>query len=72
MPCLLYTLTTAAWFHRETGSDWDKDLAEDVKGECEEKYGQVDFIKVEKESQVRIIVPALTSRVLMSCRAKST
>ena len=53
MLCLLYTLTTAAWFHRETGSDWDKDLAEDVKGECEEKYGQVDFIKVEKESQVR-------------------
>lgn len=40
-------------FYRETERDWDKDLAEDVKGEAEEKYGRVDFIKVEKESQVR-------------------
>lgn len=36
----------------ETEHDWDKDLAEDVKNECEEKYGSVSFIKVEKESQV--------------------
>ena len=36
----------------ETDHDWDRDLADDVKGECEEKYGHVDFIKVEKESQV--------------------
>lgn len=35
----------------ETERDWDKDLAEDVKSEIEEKYGRVDFIKVEKESQ---------------------
>ena len=34
--------------------DWDKDLADDVKGECEEKYGPVDRIKVVKESQVMI------------------
>jgi RNA-binding protein 39 len=38
---------------RETERDWDKDLAEDVKGECEEKYGKVEAIKVEKETQVR-------------------
>jgi hypothetical protein len=37
---------------RETERDWDKDLAEDVKGECESKYGPVTAIKVEKETQV--------------------
>jgi len=37
---------------RETERDWDKDLAEDVKGECENKYGPVMTIKVEKETQV--------------------
>ncbi|KZT02659.1 splicing factor, CC1-like protein [Laetiporus sulphureus 93-53] len=40
----------------ETERDWDKELAEDVKGECEEKYGKVEFIKVEKESQGEIYV----------------
>ncbi|CAL1695695.1 unnamed protein product [Somion occarium] len=40
----------------ETERDWDKDLADDVKGECEEKYGHVEFIKVEKESQGEIYV----------------
>jgi RNA-binding protein 39 len=40
--------------HRETERDWDKDLAEDVKGECSTKYGPVQAIKVEKETQVRI------------------
>lgn len=28
----------------------------DVKEECEEKYGRVDFIKIEKESQVCLLV----------------
>lgn len=37
---------------RETERDWDKDLADDVKGECEDKYGPVEAIKVEKETQV--------------------
>ncbi|KAF8530949.1 hypothetical protein JB92DRAFT_2804066 [Gautieria morchelliformis] len=40
----------------ETERDWDKDLAEDVKGECEQQYGKVDRIKVEKESQGEIYV----------------
>jgi len=38
----------------ETDADWDKELAEDVKGECETKYGPVDRIKVERESQGEI------------------
>ncbi|KAF7792635.1 hypothetical protein EIP86_003732 [Pleurotus ostreatoroseus] len=40
----------------ESERDWDKDLAEDVKGECEEKYGKVEFIKIERESQGEIYV----------------
>ncbi|KDQ63590.1 hypothetical protein JAAARDRAFT_120563 [Jaapia argillacea MUCL 33604] len=40
----------------ETERDWDKDLADDVKGECEEKYGKVEAIKVESESQGEIYV----------------
>ena len=39
---------------RETEKDWDTDLAEDIKGEVEAKYGPVLKIKVEKESQVRL------------------
>jgi len=35
---------------RETERDWDKDLAEEVKGECEDKYGRVEAIKVDKDS----------------------
>ncbi|KAF5390241.1 hypothetical protein D9757_002975 [Collybiopsis confluens] len=40
----------------ETEKDWDKDLAEDVKGECEQKYGKVEAIKIEKETQGEIYV----------------
>ncbi|KAF8227436.1 splicing factor, CC1-like protein [Tricholoma matsutake] len=40
----------------ETERDWDKDLADDVKGECEDKYGPVEAIKVEKETQGEIYV----------------
>ncbi len=38
--------------NRETERDWDKDLADDVKSECATKYGPVQAIKVEKETQV--------------------
>ena len=58
---------------RESGNDWDKELAEDVKGECEEKYGKVEAIKVEKETQVR--VRPLHFAVTVAdplCREKST
>ena len=37
---------------REIERDWDKELAEEVAGECGDKYGPVVGIKVEKESQV--------------------
>ncbi|KAG5635618.1 hypothetical protein H0H81_010601 [Sphagnurus paluster] len=40
----------------ETERDWDRDLADDVRGECEEKYGPVEAIKVEKETQGEIYV----------------
>lgn len=38
---------------RESEKDWDKDLADEVKHECEEKYGKVLALTVEKETQVR-------------------
>jgi len=41
---------------QETDPDWDKDLAEDVKGECSSKYGQVAHIKVERDSDGEIYV----------------
>jgi RNA-binding protein 39 len=34
----------------ETDRDWDKDLADDVREECEAKYGRVEAIKVDTES----------------------
>lgn len=36
----------------ETERNWDLDLAEDVKGEVESKYGKLKRIKVEKMSAV--------------------
>jgi hypothetical protein len=51
LPYVIFSLSSL--FYRETDADWDKELAEDVKGECETKYGPVDRIKVEKESQVK-------------------
>jgi hypothetical protein len=50
--CWMYLADGMLVVPRETERDWDKDLAEDVKGECEEKYGNVLAIKVEKETQV--------------------
>ncbi|TFK30409.1 splicing factor, CC1-like protein [Coprinopsis marcescibilis] len=40
----------------ESETNWDNDLAEDVKSECESKYGKVLAIKVEKDSQGEIYV----------------
>jgi len=37
---------------RETERNWDLDLAEDIKGEVESKYGTVKRIKVDKMSAV--------------------
>ena len=51
--CTCNDLFLTLVFFRETDADWDKELADDVKGECEAKYGPVDRIKVERESQVK-------------------
>ncbi|WVQ74830.1 hypothetical protein IAR50_004437 [Cryptococcus sp. DSM 104548] len=40
----------------ETERNWDLDLAEDVKGEVESKYGQVVRIKVEKMSAGEVYI----------------
>ncbi|KAL7423463.1 Phosphatidylinositol-3-phosphatase SAC1 [Cryptotrichosporon argae] len=40
----------------ETERNWDLDLAEDVKGECERKYGKVDRIKVDKMSAGEVYI----------------
>ena len=48
---------------RETDPDWDKELAEDCKIELD-KYGNVQFLKVEKESQVRDCIHNKTSTML--------
>lgn len=45
-------LTPLICCYRESEPDWDTDLAEDVKGECQSKYGSVIHIKVEKDSEV--------------------
>lgn len=37
----------------ESERGWDMELRDDVKGECEEKYGPVLAIAIEKESTVR-------------------
>ncbi|TEB35085.1 splicing factor, CC1-like protein [Coprinellus micaceus] len=35
----------------ETEANWDKELADEVKGECESKYGPVTALKVERDSE---------------------
>lgn len=57
---------------RESGNDWDRELADDVKGECEGKYGPVLAIKVERDSQVSIVRLLLPFRALTLRRARST
>ena len=43
---------------RESERNWDLDLAEDVKGEVESKYGIVRRIKVDKMSAVSLYCSA--------------
>jgi hypothetical protein len=50
----------------ETERNWDLDMAEDIKGEVESKYGPIRKIKVDKMSRVSYylyISIKLTSRV---------
>jgi RNA-binding protein 39 len=44
----------------ETERNWDLDLAEDVKGEVETKYGKLKRIKVDKMSAVSVGSKPLT------------
>ena len=69
--CFAVYINTSWLLIRETERDWDKDLDEDVKSECEEKYGHVEFIKVEKESQVGGSMPSEYT-ILIHNRARST
>jgi hypothetical protein len=54
---LVLTLTFQAdHIFRETEPDWEKSLSDDVKAECESKFGgRVERIVVEKESKVNPI-----------------
>lgn len=45
-------------------------MAEDVKGECEEKYGKVEAIKVEKETQVRTSLPSRSLTLLTNSQGE--
>jgi len=38
-------------FYRETGEAWIKELEDDVRGECESKYGHVVHISLDPNSQ---------------------
>jgi RNA-binding protein 39 len=40
----------------ESESNWDRDLGDDVKQECERRYGKVEAIKVERDTQGEIYV----------------
>jgi len=40
----------------ETDPDWDRELADEVKKECEEQYGKVSALKVERDSAGEIYV----------------
>lgn len=48
---MLLVLTRPAHHpRRETERDWDVELADEVKGECEAKYGPVEKCHVDKDS----------------------
>ena len=55
----------------ETERNWDLDLAEDVKGEIEGKYGKLKRIKVDKMSAVGLLL-LMDEIWLMRSRAKYT
>ena len=52
----------------ETERDWDTELRDDVKLECETKYGKVLEIYVEKDSAVRPNSLSITlAELLLTC-----
>lgn len=42
--------------YRETGDTWVKDLEDDVKAECETKYGKIVHISLDPNSQGEIYI----------------
>ena len=48
-PCVL--LKNMCDPSEETEADWDKEIAEDVKQECESKFGAVSHIHVDRDSK---------------------
>jgi RNA-binding protein 23/39 len=56
--CISYTSRRDAniFDYREEGDSWIKDLEEDVKAECEEKYGKVVHIAIDPNTQGDIYI----------------
>lgn len=50
-------LSSTKLTNSETERNWDLDMAEDIKGEVESKYGPVRKIKVDKMSRVSLASP---------------
>lgn len=50
----------------KAGGDWDLDLAEDIKEEVESKYGKVDKLVIDKNSQVSVSTSCLSIFALTS------
>lgn len=55
-PCRQPSLATTDALHREEGENWVKELEDDVRGECEAKYGHVVHIAVDPNTQGDIYV----------------
>lgn len=51
MPLLYVYITNKIAFCRETGEDWIKELEDDVRAECEDKYGHVVHIALDPNTQ---------------------
>lgn len=49
-------MTNSRVVYRETGDAWVKDLEDDVKTECENKYGHVVHIALDPNSQGEIYI----------------
>jgi len=51
-----HSLRTALTVYSEEGDDWIKELEEDVKQECEDKYGHVVHLAVDPNTQGDVYV----------------
>lgn len=51
---------TELTLNRETGENWVTELEEDVRDECENKYGKTVFLKVDENSEGELYVKFVT------------